>query len=202
MVTASSAGYTSQDATTNATTPVMLGHVTEDKPTVTGRAVVGRTLTAHVKTFAPTTATPQYLWYRSGHPIRGARAATYVLTPADVGNRVYVLVTYQATNWISHPRRSVAVRGIRAVPVLHARTTMRHGHVYLQLRVRAPGLSAPGGRARVLLGGHGLGRFRVIAGHGGTLLATLPSGTHQLTVVYHGYGRQTSARTVVPVTVP
>jgi hypothetical protein len=202
VVTAQSAGYTPEPVASNTSDRVVFGRATEDKPTVTGHPVVGRTLTAHVATFAPSTATAHYRWFRGDQPLRGARAATYVIRPRDVGHHVHVEVTYRATNWTPVTRRSVAVDGIRTVPTLHVRTTMRHGRVYLRLRVRAPGVSSPTGTARVLEGKHGLGHFDVVDGHGGTLLAVLPSGSHELTVVYHGGRRQKSARTTVPVTVP
>jgi surface antigen len=202
VVTAHSAGYTPEPATSNTSHRVVFGRATEDKPTVTGHALVGSTLTAHVATFTPSTATAHYRWFRGDQPLPGARAATYAIRPRDVGHHVHVEVTYRATNWTPITRRSVAIHGIRAVPTLHVRTTMRHGRVYLRLTVHAPGVSSPGGTSRVLKGKHGLGHFDVVAGHGGTLLALLPPGTHQLTVVYHGGSRQKSVRTTVPVTVP
>ncbi len=202
VVTAHSAGYTPEPATSNTSDRVVFGHATEDKPTVTGHAVVGRTLTAHVATFAPSTATAHYRWFRGDQPLPGARAATYVIRPRDVGHHVHVEVTYRATNWTPVTRRSVAIHGIRTLPTLHVRTTMRHGRVYVRLRVRAPGVSSPRGTARVLEGKRGLGRFVVVDGHGGTLLRLLAPGTHELTVIYHGGARQKSVRTTVPVTVP
>lgn len=202
VVTASSFGYTSQPVATDPTDRVVLGRATADKPTVTGHAVVGHTLTAHVATFAPSTAVAHYRWYRGHHALHGARAATYVVRPRDVSHHVHVQVTYRATHWTPVTRRSVAIHGIRTVPTLSVGTTMRHGHVFLRLTVHAPGIAAPRGTARVLKGTQGLGHFAVVRGHGSTLLARLPSGTHRLTVVYRGGARQKTARTTVPVTVP
>jgi surface antigen len=201
-VTASAYGYTPTSADSSETGRVMLGTVTFGKPTVTGRTVVGRTLTAHVPTPAPTTAVARYRWYRGQDPIRGARAATYVLQPADVGHFVHVVVTERALDWVATSHRSLAVRGIRAVPVLHPQTAIQNGRVLLTLKVTAPGLASPVGRARAMLHGRGLGRFQVRDGQGSVLLARIPSGTHTITVIYHGGRRQTSARIKVPVTVP
>jgi surface antigen len=202
VVTAHSLGYTPETASSNTSDRVVLGRATADKPTVTGHAVLGHTLTAHVASFAPSTATAHYRWYRGHQAVHGARAATYVVRARDVGHHVHVQVTYRATHWTPVTRRSLAVRGIRTVPALHVRTTIKDGRVYLRLLVHAPGVSSPRGTTRVFKGTHRVGRFDVVAGHGGRLLAHLSPGTHELTVVYHGDGRQTSVRTTVPVTVP
>ena len=68
----------------------------------------------------------------------------------DVGHRVHVQVTMRAENWVPVTRRSVRTAQVRTVPVLHVRTSIRHGRVYLRLRVVSPGLDqAPAGTARV-----------------------------------------------------
>jgi hypothetical protein len=201
-VTATAAGYTTLAIDSASTARVVLGRATEDKPTVTGRAVLGRTLHARVATFAPTTATPHYRWYRGHEPIHGARDATYQVRPADVGHRLHVVVTMRAHNWTPVLRRSTATDHARTVPTLDVTTSIRNGRVFLQLDVHTPGVASPSGNARVLLGTRGLGRFDVVHGQGSVLLARLTSGRHRLTVVYHGGARQTSAHTHVTVTVP
>ena len=201
-VTATAAGYTPLAIDSASTDRVVLGLATEEKPTVTGRAVLGKLLHAHVPVFAPTTATPHYRWYRGHQPIHGARDASYQVRPADVGHRLHVVVTMRAKNWTSVVRRSAATSSTRTVPTLTVHTTIRQGRVFLRLDVHTPGLASPAGRARVLLGTRGLGKFRVVDGLGSHLLARLASGHHRLTVIYHGGAHQTSARTHVTVTVP
>ena len=203
VVTASSLGYTSVTAASTDTDPVLLGVATVAKPTVTGRAVVGRTLTAHVATFAPSTATPRYRWLRGHQPIRGAHDATYVLRSADVGHRIHVEVTVRSAHWVPVTRHSVATAQVRTVPVLHVRTTIRHGRVYLRLRVVSPGLDrAPAGSARIWRHGQSVGGFPVVGGQGTRLLAKMSAGAHTLTVIYRGGPFETVGRITVPVTVP
>ena len=203
VVTATSPGYTKRAAASTPTAPVLLGHATEAKPTVSGKALLGATLRAHVATVAPTNATPHYQWLRGHVAIRGAHDSTYVLRPADVGQRIHVQVTVTAKNWVSVSRMSVASAPVRTVPVLHVRTTIRHGRVFLSLRVVSPGLAhAPAGTARVWLHQQRVGHVTVVDGRGSRLLAPIRAGTHTLTVVYHGGSLEKVGRITVPVTVP
>jgi poly(3-hydroxybutyrate) depolymerase len=61
-------------------------------PTISGSAVLGRTLTATPGTWTAG-ATLSYQWLRDGQPITGAAAATYAVTAADAGTRLSVRVT-------------------------------------------------------------------------------------------------------------
>ena len=99
--------------------------------------------------------------------------------------------------------RSVGTAKVRTVPVLHVHTSIRHGRVFLRLRVVSPGLvAAPGGSARALRQHTRLGRFAVVDGQGSRLLAPMRAGTHPITVVYRGGPMETVGRVTVPVTVP
>ena len=203
VVTASAAGYTSESSTSTDTDRVLLGVADLAKPTVTGKAVLGRTLTAHVATFSPASATPRYRWMRGHEQIRGAHAATYTLRRADVGRDVHVEVTMRARNWVSVTARSVSTAKVRTVPVLHVHTSIRNGRVFLRLRVVSPGLAAaPVGSARALRQHAQVGRFAVIDGRGSRLLAPMRAGTHPITVVYRGGAMETIGRITVPVTIP
>jgi surface antigen len=203
VVTASSPGYTSESATSTDTDPVLLGVADLAQPTVTGKAVLGRTLTAHVATFSPASATPRYRWMRGREPIRGAHAPTYALRRGDVGHSVHVEVTMRARNWVSATRRSMGSAQVRTVPVLHVHTSIRNGRVFLRLRVVSPGLAAaPGGSARALRHHTSVGRFPVVDGRGSRLLAPMRAGTHTITVLYLGGAMETPGRISVPVTIP
>jgi len=203
VVTASSAGYTPASAESTTTHRVLLGVAELAKPTVSGRAVLGATLHAHVASFAPAGGTPTYRWLRGHEPIRGAHDATYVLQPDDVGHRVHVQVTLQADHWVPATGRSVSTVQVRTVPVLHARTSIRHGRIHLRLRVVSPGLEqAPTGTARAWRSGRNLGGFTVVDGRGARLLAPMRAGTNVITVVYRGDALETAGRISVTVTVP
>jgi surface antigen len=202
VVSAHSAGYTSLSSASAHTAKVVLGRVSFARPTIRGRAVVGRTLTAHLDSVQPTTAEAHYRWYLGSRPIRGAREATYVVQPGDLGHRIHVVVTMRAQNWTSRTGHSEAVTDIRTQPRLHARTSLHDGRVLLRLVVRAAGLTGPDGRATVWLGQHRVGRVTVTDGRGSRLLAAIRRGTHTLTIVYRGGPHETVGRTTVGVTVP
>jgi hypothetical protein len=202
VVTARSAGYTPLSVASATTDRVVLGRVGFDKPTIRGHALVGHTLTAHLTNVEPSTATPQFRWYRDDEPIPGARDASYVVQPDDLGHRVRVVVTMHAEHWLSRQRRSVPVTDVKTEPHLRARTSLRHGRVFLRLLVSSPGLQPPDGQATVRLGTHRVGRFDVTDGRGSRLLAAMRRGTHTLTVVYHGGPHETVGRTTVTVTIP
>jgi surface antigen len=202
VVTAHSAGYTPLSAESTSTVKVVLGRVAFAKPTIRGRGVVGRTLDAHLADVQPSEAVAHYRWYRDSRPIRGAREATYVVQPDDLGHRLHVVVTMRAENWTARTKRSAAVTDIKAQPRLHPHTSLHQGRVFLQLVVRAAGLSAPDGQANVWLGGHRVGRFDVTNGRGSRLLAAMRHGTHTLTIVYRGGPQETVGRTTVDVQVP
>jgi hypothetical protein len=156
-----------------------------------------------VASFGPSTATPHFHWYRGAQRIHGASGPTYVVRTADVGQRVHVEVSLAPANWVPITKHSVAGTTVRTVPQLHARTSIRHGRVFVRLRVVSAGLAAaPQGTARALVHGTGLGRWAVVDGYGSHLLAPLRHGTHTITVVYRGGPLETVGLATVTVTVP
>jgi surface antigen len=202
VVTARNAGYTPRSARSDSTERVIFGHVSFDRPTVRGHAIVGRTLTAHLTSVQPSTASPHFQWYRDDTAIRGATSASYVVQEADLGHRLRVVVTMTADNWVSRTQRSAAVTDIKTVPQLHVHTSIRDGRVFLKLTVTSPGLASTNGYARVWRGRTAVGRISVVDGEGSRLLARMRHGTHTLTVVYHGGSQETVGRKIVTVTVP
>jgi hypothetical protein len=194
-------GYTSVRASSASTDPVVLGRVAFAKPTIRGKTLVGHTVRARIADVEPSAAVSHYRWYRGSTPIHGAREASYVVRPADLGHRLHVVVTMHAQNWTPRARRSIGVK-VSTHPRVHAHTSMRGGRVLLRLRVTALGIDGPDGRARVWLGARRLARFTVADGHGAQRLARLKVGTHTLTVVYRGGPHETVARKTITVTVP
>jgi hypothetical protein len=202
VVTAEHQGYTSLTAASDRTGRVVFGHVSFDKPTIRGRAVLGRTLRAHLVSVEPGAAKAHYRWYRDSDPIRGARSSTYDVRESDLGHRIHVVVTLEADEWVSRTKRSVATDDVRTKPRLHVRTSIRSSRVFLRLTVSAPGLSAPDGTVRVWRGSAVVGRFEVVDRHGSKLLARMRHGKRELTVVYRGGPLEKVARTTLTVTVP
>ena len=81
-------------------------------PTITGAAVVGRTLQAAAGTWLPADVALGYQWLRDDAPIEGADEASYVLTAADRGYEVAVEVTgtkegYEDATAVSEPTVTV-----------------------------------------------------------------------------------------------
>jgi hypothetical protein len=62
-------------------------------PKVSGRPLVGQTLTATAGTWSPAPVTLSYQWKRAGVVITGATARTYVVRPTDVDASLTVTVT-------------------------------------------------------------------------------------------------------------
>ncbi len=60
---------------------------------MTGRPVVGRTLTAATSGWGPDGVRLGYQWYAGAKPVPGATRRTFVPRPADVGDRIRVEVT-------------------------------------------------------------------------------------------------------------
>jgi hypothetical protein len=200
-VTATATGYGPTSATSPATGPVVRGLAAFARsPGIVGRPRVGRVLTAVPGTFTPSTATPTYQWLRSGQPITGATARTYLLRAADVGHRVSVRVTLAAPHWTPVTSRAVATPTVvKAVPRLTVRTSAHDTWAGVSVRVVTPGLPDPDGRVRVLEHRRLRASFAVVDGHGRVHLKHLARGTHHLLLRYEGPGPQVPASVRVAV---
>lgn len=79
------------------------------KPTISGTAAVGKTLTAKAA-WAPSSAKVTYQWYRGSAAITGATKKTYKLTAADKGKKLKVTVkgpAYEPTSVTSAATKAV-----------------------------------------------------------------------------------------------
>ena len=91
-VTGSKAGYESVSKTSAKTSVVAKGTLTTATPKIDGTVKVGSTLTAVAGQWTSGT-TFTYRWYSSGKAIRGATAASFVLTADQLGEPITVKVT-------------------------------------------------------------------------------------------------------------
>ncbi len=92
--------YTTTARTSAATGTVPLLTLTaRPVPTISGKALVGSTLTAQTGTWAPAPVALAYQWYRGGVAIGGATRATYTITAADAGSALTVAVTATKTGY-------------------------------------------------------------------------------------------------------
>ncbi len=90
------------------------------KPTVSGTAAVGKTLTAKPGTWEPDPVTLSYQWYRGTQPIDGATKATYKIQNADGGSALTVKVTGSKEG---HAAATVASAATKKVPALDLTAT-------------------------------------------------------------------------------
>lgn len=98
-------GYTTAKAVSGHTRPVRRGAAAiTKKPRIRGHARLGALLRVLPGPHTPRAGTVHYQWYRGGHWIRGARAATYRIRPADVGRRLSVRVVVTAEDWFAAKR--------------------------------------------------------------------------------------------------
>lgn len=71
----------------------VLPTLTGPKPTITGIAKIGKTLTAHAGTWQPSGVALAYQWYAGGTAIAGATNATYKIASSLFGETIKVKVT-------------------------------------------------------------------------------------------------------------
>lgn len=88
-------------------------------PTISGTAVVGKTLTAKPGVWTPSDVSFTYAWKRNGVPIPGAVGASYRLTEADAGTTVTVSVTGSKQGYSS----ATATSAGKAIPLLTLTST-------------------------------------------------------------------------------
>lgn len=104
-VTGTAAGYVSKTLTSSGVT-IAPGTIVAMTPSVSGTPAVGATLTVAPGAWTPATAILKYTWLRDGTTISGAGAATYTLTPADLGTQISVRVTGTLSGYVSASAQS------------------------------------------------------------------------------------------------
>lgn len=80
--------------------------ITGATPVVSGKAVVGETLTATAGAWNPAGVTLAYQWLRDGSIIGGATGSAYRLTTADVGRPISVAITGTKPGLLARTARS------------------------------------------------------------------------------------------------
>jgi len=122
-ITGSRAGYNPVTRSSTSTAKVAPSDLTKTtKPTISGTAKVGSTLTANAGTWSPAPVTLSYQWYRGDAAIKGATKNTYKLVTDDSGKAIKVAVTgsktgYTATRLMSDPLASVVKASLESAPV-------------------------------------------------------------------------------------
>ncbi len=83
-------------------------------PSISGTAVVGKTLTATTGSWVDSGLSFAYQWLRNGAPIPGATNASYTVVSADVGTDLQVRVTASKTGRADGTSTSGAVKPVKA----------------------------------------------------------------------------------------
>ena len=78
-------------------------------PTIVGKAVVGKKLTAKAGSWKPSSAKFTAQWFRNGTAIVGATKSNYVLVKADRGTKITVAVTAKKSTYSTLTRVSKAL---------------------------------------------------------------------------------------------
>jgi surface antigen len=185
-VTAHRNGYRSSALVSPVTTRIALGRFEITDPfRLRGKPKLGGRLELVRGTFRPVGATVTHTWLRNGRPISGAVGSSYVPGLRDVGQRLAVQIHLSREGYHDRSVRVSAAGPVTTRPTLSVWTEGRRGRAIVRLKVTAPGVSTPGGRATVRIGDHRVtgrlqdGRLRVVIGD-------LSSGVRTVRVGYAG----------------
>ena len=86
---------------------------TAPKPTISGKARKGKTLTCRTGTWAPRPSAYAFSWYRGAKKIAGATAKSYTLRKADIGKRISVKVKASGPGLITTTRTSAKTVAVK-----------------------------------------------------------------------------------------
>lgn len=102
-------GYGPASVTSSATQAVSAGVLKSAKPTISGTAAVGSTLTVKAGSWTDGT-TLKYQWLRDGKAIKNATAKKYTLVSADAGQKITVRTTGTLSGYAKVEKKSDALR--------------------------------------------------------------------------------------------
>lgn len=111
-ITGTKTGYTTTSKTSSSKV-VAVGTLTVKKPTISGPAQVGRTLSVKIGKGSPSGIRYSYQWIRDGKAIKGATGVRYTLKAADRGSRIAVKVTGAKAGYASRSAVSSATQRVR-----------------------------------------------------------------------------------------
>ncbi|MCW2852734.1 MAG: hypothetical protein JWM84_2398 [Nocardioides sp.] len=188
VVTASATGYRKRAVTAQSPGPVLAGTIAVTRPfAVTGVPRLGGTLSVVPGALTPADSRVGYTWLREGVVIPGATGASYVLTPADVGSRLSLLVRMDRTSYRSATQQLLATRTrVATKPVVGIRAVGLARKAVVVVRVAASGATARG-QVTVRVGGRKM-VGRLVDGRLRAVFTDLPPGRRTVRVRYAGAG--------------
>ncbi len=104
-VTGTLSGYVPASKTSAATAAVQ-GVLTASTPTISGDAVVGKSLTANAGAWSPSGVSLSYQWLADGETITGATTATFEPTKAEADKKITVKVTGTLPDYVTASKTS------------------------------------------------------------------------------------------------
>ena len=148
-VTGTKDGHAPATKVSEPTAPVPAADLTTTpKPTVSGTAAVGKTLTAKPGTWKPDPVTLSYQWFRGDQPIEGANKATYKIQDVDGGSTLSVVVTGTKQGFNPATTKSKATTAVPTVPFSATAKPKITGTARVGLTLKAnPGTWKPSGAA-------------------------------------------------------
>jgi surface antigen len=144
QVTASRPGYVTALVTAGPTSEVAPGVIiSEEPPSISGRAMVGRKLVASAGTWSLLPDAVAYQWRIDGQPINGATTSLYTPSAHDGGHNLSVRVTVHADGYAASTEIAEPVRVLHGVASFARQPVVRgNGVVGKTLTVR-PGAVTP-----------------------------------------------------------
>jgi surface antigen len=179
-------GYKVAAAVSDPTAAVAAGLIEVTRPfTLSGAPRMGRRLAVTAGTYDPAGAEVTYAWLRNGERIPGATGLTHTLGVADVGRRITVQVTLRHPGYRDKTLLLAAPGPVTTAPSLRLAAVGKPRRAVVRMRVAAPGVTAPGGRAVVRIGRREVAA-RVVDGRLRVVLVDVPAGTRRVRVLYSG----------------
>ena len=112
-VTATRPRYGDLTVTSGPTASVKAGRITAPRPTLTGKAKVGKSLHVAAGKATPAGTTMKIQWLRNGKAIKGAAKPSYKVTKKDRGKKISARVTRTKTGYTALTLVTKAVKAKR-----------------------------------------------------------------------------------------
>lgn len=186
-VMAQRTGWDPATVFTAVTAPVAPGTIrVRTKPVLSGAAKPGKTLSVATGAYKPAGTAVAVQWLRDGQPIPGATAATYTVTPEDLGTRVAAQVSITKAGYTSVALATPKTVRVRTTPrIRFDRTALRHG-VKVVIEVRSPHVAQIEGTVVVRVDGGAPQKLTLKNGRARLVLRGLAQGQHTVKAVYAG----------------